>query len=120
MDEPMHAAGAAHTGAVEHRRTAQERSATVSASLVAGTIASSKLADRNRLAPSLESFGYDFGGPLVVGFADISAGGPRPQRGTVAPAVTVPRWPCHAGARFSAGECISLERRHTEDGVSGG
>ncbi|MDP9423520.1 MAG: hypothetical protein M3Q19_11945 [Pseudomonadota bacterium] len=36
-------------------------------SLIAGTIARSKLADRSRLATSLETYGYDFGGPLVVG-----------------------------------------------------
>lgn len=36
-------------------------------SLIAGTIARSKLADRSRLATSMESYGYDFGGPLVVG-----------------------------------------------------
>ena len=41
----------------------------VSTSLIAGTIAQSKLADRSRLPSSIETFGYDFGGPLVAGFA---------------------------------------------------
>lgn len=39
----------------------------LTSSLIAGTISKSKLGDQSRLATSIESFGYDFGGPLVIG-----------------------------------------------------
>lgn len=44
----------------EHRGTAT--------SLVAGAVARDKLNDRQSLISSIDTFGHDFGGPLVVGF----------------------------------------------------
>lgn len=55
--------------ASEHYAAVMRAHGTLSSSLIAGTIARSKLDDAGQLAPSIESFGYDFGGPLVVGFA---------------------------------------------------
>lgn len=51
----------------EHFAAIIEAHNSLSSSLIAGVIAQNKLSDETRLRPSIESFGYDFGGPLVVG-----------------------------------------------------
>ena len=51
-----------------HYAAVMQAHGSLSSSLIAGTIARSKLDDAGQLAPSIETFGYDFGGPLVVGF----------------------------------------------------
>jgi FMN phosphatase YigB (HAD superfamily) len=51
----------------EHFAAVMDSHGNLSSSLVAGTIARSKLSDRARLETSIETYGYDFGGPLVVG-----------------------------------------------------
>jgi predicted HAD superfamily hydrolase len=51
----------------EHFAVVIDEHKNLTTSLIAGTIARSKLADQSRLASSIESFGYDFGGALVIG-----------------------------------------------------
>ena len=51
----------------EHFAAVIDEHENLTSSLIAGTIAQDKLADQTRLAASIETFGYDFGGALVIG-----------------------------------------------------